>query len=99
MVVDEFDSGRTGGSPHEAQTPLAVDAQRVLALAVALQGFEVVRWRHPQIIKPTSGIKLGHLSKGTFRQVWREAPGFAFGPESLGAAAGETLDHVRNPIA
>jgi len=44
MVIDYFDIYRTGrpARPFEAESPLVVDADTVLALAVALECFEPI---------------------------------------------------------
>jgi hypothetical protein len=45
VVVHNFDLVGTIVMPHETDSPLVIDSDAVLPLAVALQGFELVsRW-------------------------------------------------------
>jgi hypothetical protein len=48
VVVHNFNLVRTVLTPDKAHAPLVVDADAVLPLAVALQGFELVAGRNPQ---------------------------------------------------
>jgi hypothetical protein len=53
VVVDDFDVRGAGLAvgPFEANPPLHVDADAVLALPVALQSFERVRWQRLEVRK------------------------------------------------
>jgi hypothetical protein len=44
--------------PTETDTPLIVDANTVLAGTIPHEHFKVVAWRHSQIFKPVSDLKL-----------------------------------------
>jgi hypothetical protein len=59
VVVHDFDVRRAGVAvgPFEADPPLHVDADAVLALPVALQSFERVRWQRLKIRKAGRGIQ------------------------------------------
>ncbi len=55
MVIDDFDVVCVSIQPAEADTPLVVDAYAVLSLAVALERFETISGRNPQIPQ-TAGL-------------------------------------------
>ena len=50
-------------SPHKANSPLIVDADAVLPLPISSQSFELIAWRHAQIIKNQGPTKLLQLPK------------------------------------
>src|SRR5271167_2059749 len=66
VVVDNFDMVRTLLGPGEADAPLIVDADRMLAAALALHGFEAVRRRRPQIAEVAGVMKHVQLAPGLF---------------------------------
>jgi hypothetical protein len=49
VIVDNFNVERTKVRPTEADPVLIVDPNRMLASAVAFEGFETVAGRDPQI--------------------------------------------------
>ena len=49
VVVDDLDVEGIGGAPDEADAPLIVDADAVLASAIALEGLEPVAGRNAQV--------------------------------------------------
>jgi len=49
VIVNDFHFGRPFSSPDKADTPLVIDANAVLTLAITLQGFEPVAGRYAQI--------------------------------------------------
>jgi len=49
MIVRDFDVHRALAGPAEAHTPLVVDANTVLTLPAAAQGFKAVRRRQTKI--------------------------------------------------
>lgn len=72
MIVGDLDSSRTLVRPAEAETILIVDADTVLAFALALEDFEPIAWESPQV------AKIGGL-------VERVELAARYGPEVLGA--------------
>jgi hypothetical protein len=51
VVIDDFDMRGTLHGPSEADAPLIVDADRILAAPVARQSFQAVRRRRAQIVQ------------------------------------------------
>jgi hypothetical protein len=64
VVVDDLDIVRIRASPSETDPPLVVDANAVLAIPVALQGFKPIARRDPQVIQGRGGIQQGELAPG-----------------------------------
>lgn len=64
MVVHDFDVNRASAGPFEADPPLVVDADAVLAGSGALEGFEPVAGRDSQIGKDASPVQHGQLPHG-----------------------------------
>src|SRR5271165_2450522 len=93
VVVDDFDMIWTSWCPYEADAPLLVDADAVLAGAIALQGLEpVVRW-HREV-----GQHLGVIEQPQFAQcgllnVVRQSPAELATPDKFGLPGSEPDDH------
>jgi hypothetical protein len=62
VVVHDLDAFGTGGSPAKANAKLIVDPNAVLAGTVALEQFEAVPRRNPEVIEPTSDLQLSELA-------------------------------------
>ena len=67
MVVNDFEFVRVAVLPDEADAPLVVDADAVPARQAALQGFEAVARRHPQVIQDRRRRLLRELAEGEAR--------------------------------
>jgi len=48
VVIDNLNALGMTGCPNKAYAPLAVNTYAVLALAITLEGFELVAGRHAQ---------------------------------------------------
>ena len=59
MIINNLEILGSGGSfgPFEANPPLVVDADAVLALAITLERFEAVAWQRGKILKSDSRIQ------------------------------------------
>jgi hypothetical protein len=47
VVIDNFNVGGMAIDPHKANSPLCIDANAMLALPVAFEGFKLVAWWQP----------------------------------------------------
>jgi hypothetical protein len=61
VIVDNLDVMRIGIFPSEADAPLIVDPNTVLAFAVSAQGFELIAWRYHQVFQRTRAMKVEQL--------------------------------------
>src|SRR3989344_4537723 len=80
-------------APREAYPPLIVDADAVLALAVALKGFKPIAGRHTQRIQHGRRIELQQLAPREALQGVRQFSGKVTEKELFGVLAPEALDH------
>lgn len=62
MVVDDSRVSAVAVLPQEADTPLIIDPAAVLASTIALQCFETVRGRDPQVFEPVRRVDDAQLS-------------------------------------
>jgi hypothetical protein len=64
VVVDDLHVESIGPSPHEADAPLVVDADTVLALPFALQLLETIAWRNAKVLNRSRAVHQQELSPG-----------------------------------
>ena len=62
MVVNDLNVVGIAASPQETYTPLIIDADAVLTLAVGLQCFQTISWRNHQILQGASTVQVKQLS-------------------------------------
>jgi len=93
VVVDQFDVPGAGGAPGEADPPLVVDADAVLACPVAGQLLQPVAWRHPQIVDAFGGIDENQLVVCEPAEFGAEFLDVAAVPDRLGVLVPERPDH------
>lgn len=92
VVIDDLNLISIAVAPLEADSPLAVDANGVLAGSFSGEGFQPISGRHAQILGPFRGIELNELSKCGPRRASIGARAF-FLPEAFGVSVGERTDH------
>jgi L-alanine-DL-glutamate epimerase-like enolase superfamily enzyme len=61
VVVDDLDIVRIASLPYEADAPLVVDANAVLAPAVALERLQMIAWRGLQVLEDPSAVQIEQL--------------------------------------
>ena len=94
MIVDDFDLKRIAVAPSETNSPLLIDADRMLPPAIARQCFEAVSRRHTQILQTHNGVEHQKLSpRLTFDRL--HSTNGLIAKQSLCIAIGKTLDHVQ----
>ncbi len=91
MVVNNLYIFRTFRSPHEANTPLLINANAVLPLAISFQGFKFIAWWYAQVFQNRGPIKLLQFSKCRALKINPTTYPFSL-KEGLGILALETLD-------
>jgi hypothetical protein len=95
MIIDNLNVFRAVIGPAEYDPPLVIDADRMRANAVALQGFESVAGRRREIAERACIIELHQLAPSDVGDRGREA--FWYPPQvmhRLGELALEAPDHV-----
>src|SRR6185436_4333699 len=73
VIVHDLNIGRSVVRPTEADAPLIIDPDRVLALPIPLQGFKPIGGRNPKITKPFSCIDCLELATGNLEYLNWEA--------------------------
>lgn len=61
MVINDFDVKHVAVLPSEADAPLLVDADTVLARAIAFEGLQLIRWGDHQIAQIRSAVEVLQL--------------------------------------
>ena len=82
MVIHDCNSVRVAVLPYEANSPLLIDADAVLALPIAFQFFQVVARRHLQIGQRSRPVQVFELPPGRAVQFRAELIRRTFPPES-----------------
>src|SRR5436305_9068869 len=80
MVIHDFYLFRITLAPDEANSPLVIDADAVLARAATFQGFQPVAWRRKQITQCPGPVQIFQLAPGGVLNVRRKFAG-AFAPK------------------
>jgi len=93
VVVHDLDVVRIAAVPSEADPPLVVDPDAVLACAIAAQPFQAVSRRHAKIVQPRRGIQHPELSQSHLLNPCSEPANRPTVEEPLGFPISEALDH------
>jgi hypothetical protein len=94
VVIDYLDLFGVGTGPTEADAPLVVDPDRVLATAISFQRFQSVAGRQLEEGQFDGGIDQLQLDQRTLPDVTRKMAGAPGKPQLFGIAVSETLDHA-----
>jgi hypothetical protein len=97
VVIHDLNACGSSLGPSKANAPLIIDANAVLAVAVAFQFFQAIAWRGPQEFESFRCIELRQLSSGYFRDR-AESLGASRFKEFLSLLATEAFDHGRHFI-
>ena len=93
MVVGDGNVVGCIGFSAEADAPLIVDADGMLAFSVSLEGFESVAGWEVDRIEVGHRVELGELSQRDALDARRKIAGFSLAEECFGVFAGERSDH------
>ena len=93
MVVDDLDVMCVPVLPAKADAPLIVDANAVLARAVAFELFESVAGRDTQVLELLGGIDEAELTEHESKEAGREPSDVLPLKHALRVPVREALDH------
>lgn len=93
MIVGNLDVPRFAIPPFEADPPLIVDADAVLAPTIAVQRLQTVARRHTQVVESLRGIDRQKLRTGAPLHLQRQTPHGVAYEDRCSALVRETLDH------
>src|SRR5688572_22415530 len=93
VIVDQLHIVGVTIDPSEADPPLVVHANTVLAGPFALQFLETVPRRSAEIIQPLGGVNRDEFAEHRSMEARREAPDRLATEQPLGVPIGEASDH------
>jgi len=93
VVIHNFNLVRVALAPYEANPPLVVDPNTVLAFSVSAQALQPIPWWRGQIAESCSEMQLVKLSPGNTLNRLKPAHRFS-AEEALGVDATERADHT-----
>jgi hypothetical protein len=93
MIVNNLDSFRPIRAPHQADAPLSVDSNGILAQTIATQRLETISWGHAQIVTGQRPVEIAEFPTGRVLYVARQFPTTLSVKDPLGFWAPEGLNH------
>ena len=95
MIVDDLDVVRVGSEPAEADAPLIVDSDAVLAGPVAGEFLQAIRGRDAEVEEAGRGIKHDEFAKGNSLEVRRHSANPLPFEKALCVGVAKAADHRR----
>jgi hypothetical protein len=74
MIIHDFDLFRVTLPPYKADSPLVIDPQAMLSLAIPFQGFQPVGRGKTQILQVNSGVECVQSHERSLLNVVWEVP-------------------------
>ena len=93
MIVDDLDIVRVGSDPAEADAPLIVDSDAVLASPVPGEFLKAVCGRNAQVAEAGRGIECDEFAKGNSLKVSRHSANPLPFEKALGVGVAKAADH------
>ena len=96
MVIDNLNSLRMAISPEKADTPLIIDANAILPLAITLQRLKPIRGRQPKIFQSDSRINRVELHKCPLLNLSRKSFHELALKDSFGVGIAKGFNHTKS---
>ena len=93
VVIDDLHIVGVTIYPAEADAPLVIYPDAVLALEVTFERFKPVGWRNPQIVQGDGVVEHTQLATRHGLDIGRQPPGWRSAPDLFGFLVGEVPDH------
>jgi hypothetical protein len=93
MVINDLDVFGTCPCPAEADAPLVVDPDAVLALPIAAKHLESVSGRHTQVVEAGGNLELAQLAASHCRDILESSHPLA-ARQAGGVGTPECPDHA-----
>ena len=93
MVIDDLNVMDVVSDPAEADPPLVVDTDAVLAETIRRKLLQTIRRRHSEVNKTCRGIEHQQFTKGDPVKIRRHSPDSFASEQSLGVGVAEAPDH------
>jgi hypothetical protein len=94
VIIHDFYVKRILALPAEANPPLVINPDAVLAFAVTFQRFQVVAVGHAQVVQSPGLMQQQKLSPGRPLNLRRQAPGRLVVEQPLSFPAGKAAYHL-----
>jgi hypothetical protein len=93
VIIYDLDIERVAVFPPETNPPLVVDANTMLARAVALEFLQTVAGWHPEVDQLFGGVDEPELAQDGAVELRRESADWFTPEQPLGILISEALDH------
>jgi hypothetical protein len=80
--------------PDETHAVFVIDANGMLAFAIALERFQPIAGRDPQVVELLGDVELLEFAEGNFLDVRRQVRSVFTFVDLLGGFAAERVDHL-----
>lgn len=97
MVIYDFDFVDVFAFPTKAEAPLVIDANAVLAAALAFKRLQAVAGRKAHDVESVGGIELEEFSSSRTLDVGRQVTRSRAAEEFFCLGVGEAFDHATQP--
>src|SRR5579883_3398658 len=94
VVVDDFDISWSSGGPDEANPPLIVDSNTVLAGSISFQGLEAISRWHPKVVHIKRRVEQAQLAQRHVLDIRRQPPAPLAIPDARRLCISEAQDHL-----
>ncbi len=94
VVVDDFNVVRISLCPDEADAPLVIDSNTILARAISGEPLQAIAWGHPKVMQVLGSVQHSELSLGNALQVSREPARMPSTEDPLGLAVAKAANHA-----
>src|SRR5450432_3627548 len=95
VVVDDLDMCRSSFIPYETDSPLVVDSDRMLPLAISPQCLKPIAGRNAKIDQRSSLIQETKFPQRNVLNIWRQLAASSSRPDQLRFGIGKAPDHGR----
>src|SRR6266849_6577290 len=93
VVIDDLRLKSVSVAPYETQAILIVDSNAVLSSAASAKRFQLISWRHSQVVEHDRCVQNREFLKGSQLQIGWETAASAGLPKPFGFLIAETYDH------
>jgi len=93
VVIDDLNVMGVVFDPAEADPPLVVDTDAVLAETIRGKLLQMIRRRHSEVSETSRGIEHQQFTKGNAVKIRRHSPDSFASEQSLGVGVAEAPDH------
>jgi hypothetical protein len=94
MIVDDLDMSWSSSGPHEANPPLIVDSNTMLAGSVGPKGFQTISRRNAQVAQIDGPVEQAQFAQGDILNIRRQTPASLAVPDADCLSVSKAQDHT-----